>query len=78
MFNADQLVKDYKACVAEANTGLYTRSEALRTAVALHPDMTRAEWVAFAVAQGGNKGTANNRFSESRKVSAELDALMEK
>lgn len=77
MVDLELLAEDYAKCTAEADAGLYTRSEALRTVVALHDTMTRAEWVAFAVAQGINKGTANNRFSESRKVSAELDALME-
>lgn len=71
MIDLNRVKEDFEGCMADFRAGLMSRSEALRTTIVMNLELSRSEWVAFAVSQGVDKGSANNRFSETIKVWAE-------
>ena len=72
MIDPKRVHKDHKFILANPQEYGTTQAGILRNLIALNLDMTRAEWVTFAVAKlGVNKGTANNRYSETQKAWAE-------
>jgi hypothetical protein len=70
MTEREQIISDFE--FAENNSQeLKNQAQVLRYVAALNPDIDVNFFVGVAVEVGYNKGSARNRFNESRKIDKE-------